>query len=106
MAPRKKGRTVGIGSVNKVARADENFVILFETGPGDFSDASSNGFLTCRLDSQEDLLDMMAVGYPTLQRALEARRATLGMQHRNPESTDRESPEPSVTANYFENVLP
>ncbi|KAF3484812.1 hypothetical protein F2Q69_00053586 [Brassica cretica] len=49
---------------------------------------------------------MMAVGYPTLQRALEARRAALGMQHRDPELTDRESPEPSATANYFENVLP
>ncbi|KAL0806566.1 hypothetical protein Bca101_099058 [Brassica carinata] len=32
-----------------------------------------------RLDSLEGLLDVMAVGNPTLQRALAERRAALGM---------------------------
>lgn len=53
-----------------------------------------------RLDSLGDLLDLMALENPTFQRVLEARRAALKMQQRNPESTDRESQEPSATANY------
>ncbi|KAG2274584.1 hypothetical protein Bca52824_057139 [Brassica carinata] len=37
-----------------------------------------------RLDSLEGLLDVMAVGNPTLQRALAERRAALGMSQRIP----------------------
>ncbi|KAG2329251.1 hypothetical protein Bca52824_000431 [Brassica carinata] len=40
-----------------------------------------------RLDSLEDLLDIMAVGNPVLQRALDARRAALRMQQPPPEPT-------------------
>ena len=58
-----------------------------------------------RLDFFEDQLDVMAVGNPTLQRALEQRRLALGMQQRNPESTDRHSSDLSATSNYFEDVL-
>ncbi|KAL0806560.1 hypothetical protein Bca101_099052 [Brassica carinata] len=44
-----------------------------------------------RLDSLEGLLDVMAVGNPTLQRALAERRAALGMSQpdRARTSTDR-----------------
>ncbi|KAG2276905.1 hypothetical protein Bca52824_059460 [Brassica carinata] len=40
-----------------------------------------------RLDSLEGLLDVMAVGNPTLQRALAERRAALGMSQPDPGRT-------------------
>ncbi|KAG2335177.1 hypothetical protein Bca52824_006357 [Brassica carinata] len=48
-----------------------------------------------RLDSLEDLLDVMAVGNPVMQRALDARRAALGMQQPPPESTGGDSGDPT-----------
>ncbi|KAG2288416.1 hypothetical protein Bca52824_048020 [Brassica carinata] len=51
-----------------------------------------------RLDSLEGLLDVMAVGNPTLQRALAERRAALGMSGiERGASTD-----PNPSANYFD----
>ncbi|WZZ89064.1 hypothetical protein YC2023_117643 [Brassica napus] len=38
-----------------------------------------------RLDSLEDLLDVMAVGNPVMQRMLSERRAALGMPPRDPQ---------------------
>ncbi|KAL0651407.1 hypothetical protein Bca4012_094098 [Brassica carinata] len=40
-----------------------------------------------RFDSLEGLLDVMAVGNPTLQRALAERRAALGMSQPDPGRT-------------------
>ncbi|KAG2266482.1 hypothetical protein Bca52824_073561 [Brassica carinata] len=40
------------------------------------------------LDSLEDLLDVMAVENPTMQRALNKRGPALGMPIRNPEDAD------------------
>ncbi|KAG2304376.1 hypothetical protein Bca52824_033027 [Brassica carinata] len=55
-----------------------------------------------RLDSLEDLLDVMAVGNPVLQRALDARRAALGMQQPPPEPTgDDASQDPTPAHDYF-----
>ncbi|KAG2290698.1 hypothetical protein Bca52824_050302, partial [Brassica carinata] len=56
-----------------------------------------------RLDSLEDLLDVMAVGNPTLQRMLSERRAALGLPVR-----DRRVRSKPLTAeqptDYFENM--
>nr|VDD22964.1 unnamed protein product [Brassica oleracea] len=41
-----------------------------------------------RLDSLEDLLDVMAVGNPVMQRMLSERRAALGMPPRDPQESD------------------
>nr|VDD09181.1 unnamed protein product [Brassica oleracea] len=41
-----------------------------------------------RLDSLEDLLDVMAVENPVMQRMLSERRAALGMRPRNPQESD------------------
>ncbi|KAJ4885186.1 Uncharacterized protein Rs2_35279 [Raphanus sativus] len=81
VAPRKKGRTVGIGSVNEVARATSSY---------SSRRAQETSQMQARLDTQqerldslENLLDIMAMGNPTMQRALGARREALGMQQRN-----------------------
>ncbi|KAJ4870698.1 hypothetical protein Rs2_47697 [Raphanus sativus] len=81
-----KGRTVGIGSVNEVARATSSY---------SSRRAQETSQMPARLDTQqkrldslENLLDIMAMGNPTMQRALAARQEALGMQQRDPESTD------------------
>ncbi|KAG2283275.1 hypothetical protein Bca52824_054495 [Brassica carinata] len=57
-----------------------------------------------RLDSFEDLLDVMAVGNPTVQRALNERRAALGMPIRNPEDADLDRSQPSTATDYLDNM--
>ncbi|KAG2328647.1 hypothetical protein Bca52824_011375 [Brassica carinata] len=54
-----------------------------------------------RLDSREDLLDVMAVGNPVLPRVLDARRAALGMQQPPPEPTGEDSQDPTPAHDYF-----
>ncbi|KAG2244378.1 hypothetical protein Bca52824_093789 [Brassica carinata] len=49
----------------------------------------------------EDLLGVMAVGNPVMQRALDARRAALGMQQPPPESTGGDSGDPTPAHDYF-----
>ncbi|KAL0754942.1 hypothetical protein Bca101_092610 [Brassica carinata] len=49
-----------------------------------------------RFDSLEGLLDVMAVGNPTLQRALAERRAALGMSQPDPGRTST-NPNPQPT---------
>ncbi|KAG2312193.1 hypothetical protein Bca52824_023750 [Brassica carinata] len=53
-----------------------------------------------RLDSLKSFLDVMAVGNPTMQRALADRRAALGMQQPDPEAGT--SSDPNASANYFD----
>ncbi|XP_018448893.2 uncharacterized protein LOC108820449 [Raphanus sativus] len=86
VAPRKKDRMVGIGSVNEVARATSSY---------SSRRAQETSQMQARLDTQQkrldslkNLLDIMAMGNPTMKRALAARREALGMQQRDPESTD------------------
>ncbi|WZZ50184.1 hypothetical protein YC2023_050291 [Brassica napus] len=57
-----------------------------------------------RLDSLEDLLDVMAVGNPVMQRMLSERRAALGMPVRDPQESDPTRKQPSNPTNYFENM--
>ncbi|KAL0789057.1 hypothetical protein Bca101_005303 [Brassica carinata] len=57
-----------------------------------------------RLDSLEDLLDVMAVENPTMQRMLSERRAALGLPVRDPEESDPNRQQPSNPTDYFENM--
>ena len=102
MAPRKKGRTVGIGSVNEVAMATSSCASRWD---------EENSQMRARMDSQqdhldslEDLLDVMAMGNLTMQRALNERRAALGMPIRNPEDADPDRSQPSTATDYFDNM--
>ena len=62
MAPKKKAQTVGIGSVNEVARATSSYSSRrdHETSRMQARMDSQHD----RFDSLEDLLDVMAVGNP------------------------------------------
>lgn len=78
MAPRKKGRTVGICSVNEVARANLSY---FSRQDEETSRKQARmNAQQVHLDSLEDLLDFMAVGNPLMQKALNARQADFWMQ--------------------------
>ncbi|KAG2250054.1 hypothetical protein Bca52824_089682 [Brassica carinata] len=58
-----------------------------------------------RLDSLEDLLDVMAVENPVMQRMLSERRAALGMPPQDPQESDPTRPtNESNPTNYFENM--
>ncbi|KAL0687389.1 hypothetical protein Bca4012_087066 [Brassica carinata] len=57
-----------------------------------------------RLDSLEDLLDVMAVENPVMQRMLSERRAALGMPPQDPQESDPTRQQPSNPTNYFENM--
>uniref|UniRef100_A0A0D3AS61 Uncharacterized protein n=1 Tax=Brassica oleracea var. oleracea TaxID=109376 RepID=A0A0D3AS61_BRAOL len=81
VAPKKKGRAVGIGYTSQMkARMDSQQV---------------------RLDSLEDLLD---VGNPVMQRMLSERRAALGMPPRDPQESDPTRQQPSNPTDYFEDM--
>ncbi|WZZ79850.1 hypothetical protein YC2023_100422 [Brassica napus] len=58
-----------------------------------------------RLHSLEDLLDVMAVGNPVMQRMLSERRAALGMPPRDPQESDPTRQQPSNPTNYFDNII-
>ncbi|WZZ77404.1 hypothetical protein YC2023_097976 [Brassica napus] len=62
-------------------------------------------FQQVRLDSLEDLLDVMAVGNPVMQRMLSERRAALGMPPRDPQESDPTRQQPSNPTNYFDNII-
>ncbi|KAL0837448.1 hypothetical protein Bca101_089338 [Brassica carinata] len=98
VAPRKKGRTIGIGSVNEVARATSSYYSIRDQD-NDRMQARMDTQQQ-RLDSLEGLLDVMAAGNPTLQRALAERRAALGMSQPDPEAGTSTDPNPS--AHYFD----
>ncbi|KAG2275649.1 hypothetical protein Bca52824_058204 [Brassica carinata] len=57
-----------------------------------------------RLDSLEDLLDVMAVGNPVMQRMLSERRATLGLPVRDLQESDPTRQQPSNPTDYFEDM--
>uniref|UniRef100_A0A0D3ASG4 Uncharacterized protein n=1 Tax=Brassica oleracea var. oleracea TaxID=109376 RepID=A0A0D3ASG4_BRAOL len=102
VAPRKKGRIVDIGFVNEVALPTSSYA-----SRRDEENSQMRGRMDSqqdRLDSLEDPLDVMAVGNPTLQRALNERRAALGMPIRNPEDADPDRSQPSTATDYFDNM--
>uniref|UniRef100_A0A0D3EBX9 Uncharacterized protein n=1 Tax=Brassica oleracea var. oleracea TaxID=109376 RepID=A0A0D3EBX9_BRAOL len=77
MPPKKKGRIVGIGSVNEVAMATLSY-----TSRRDEETAQMKARMDSqqvRLNSLENLLDVKAVGNPVMQRMLSERRAALGL---------------------------
>ncbi|WZY69633.1 hypothetical protein YC2023_109900 [Brassica napus] len=57
-----------------------------------------------RLDSLEDLLDVMAVGNPVMQRMLSQRRAALGLPVRDPQESDPTRQQPSNPTDYFDDM--
>ncbi|WZY72373.1 hypothetical protein YC2023_004613 [Brassica napus] len=57
-----------------------------------------------RLDSLEDLLDVMAVGNPVMQRMLSERRAALGLPVRDPQESDPTRQQPSNPTDYFDDM--
>uniref|UniRef100_A0A0D3CJ94 Uncharacterized protein n=1 Tax=Brassica oleracea var. oleracea TaxID=109376 RepID=A0A0D3CJ94_BRAOL len=102
VAPKKKGRTAGIGSVNEVVRTTSSYTSRRD---------EENSHMKARIDSQhvrldslEDQLDVMAVENPTMQRILSERRAALGLPVWDPEGTDPNSQQPSNPTDYFENM--
>uniref|UniRef100_A0A0D3BYS7 Uncharacterized protein n=1 Tax=Brassica oleracea var. oleracea TaxID=109376 RepID=A0A0D3BYS7_BRAOL len=102
VAPRKKRRIVGIGSVNEVAKETSLYALRRD---------EENSQLRARMDSQQDrldslenLLDVMAVENPTMQRELNERRAALGMPIRNPEDADPDRSQPRTATDYFDNM--
>jgi len=94
---------VGIGYVNEVAtyasRWDEENSQMRARMERARMDSQQD-----RLDSLEDLVDVMVVGNPILQRALNERRAALGMPIRNPEDDDPDRSQPSTATDYFDNM--
>ncbi|KAF3572085.1 hypothetical protein F2Q69_00059234 [Brassica cretica] len=50
------------------------------------------------------MLDVMAVGNLTMQRALNERREALRMPIRNPEDADPDRSHPSTATDYFDNM--
>ncbi|KAL0755860.1 hypothetical protein Bca101_093528 [Brassica carinata] len=57
-----------------------------------------------RLDSLEDLLNVMAVRNSVMQRMLSDRRAALGLPVRDPQESDPIRQQPSNPTNYFEDM--
>ncbi|WZZ26409.1 hypothetical protein YC2023_009810 [Brassica napus] len=61
-----------------------------------------------RLDSLEDLLDVMAVGNPVMQRMLSERRAALGMPPRDLQESDptrQQRATPPTTSRICRNIF-
>ena len=102
MAPKKKGRIVGIGSVNEVARATSSYTSRWDEETAQMKARMDSQQV--RLDSLEDLLDVIAVGNPVMQRMLSERRAALGMPPRDPQESDPTRQQPSNPTNYFDNM--
>lgn len=109
VAPKKKGRIVGISSVNEVARTTSSYSSRRDEETAqmkaqmDSQKAQMDSQQVC-LDSLEDLLDVMAVGNPVMQRMLSERRAALGMPPRDSQESDPTRQQPSNPTNYFDNM--
>nr|VDD61573.1 unnamed protein product [Brassica oleracea] len=102
VVPKKKGQTVVIGSVNEVARATSSYTSRRDEEISQMKARMDSQQV--RLDSLEDLLDVMTVGNPTMQRMLSERRAALGLPVRDPEESDPNRQQPSNPTDYFEDM--
>ena len=102
MAPKKKGRIVGIGSVNEVERATSSYTSRQDEETSQMKARMDSQEV--RLDSLENLLYVIAMGNPLMQRMLSERRAALGMPPRDPQESDPTRQQPSNPTNYFDNM--
>ena len=102
MAPKKKGRIIGICSVNEVERATSSYTSRRDEETSQIKARMDSQQV--RLDSLEDLLDVMAVGNPTMQRMLSERRVALGLPSRNPEESDPNRQQQSNPTDYYDNM--
>uniref|UniRef100_A0A0D3A3K1 Uncharacterized protein n=1 Tax=Brassica oleracea var. oleracea TaxID=109376 RepID=A0A0D3A3K1_BRAOL len=102
VAPKKKGRIVGIGSVNEVERTTSSYTSRRDEKTSQMKARMDSQQV--RLDSLEDLLDVMAVENPTMQRMLSERRAALGLPSRNPEESNPNCQQQSNLTDYFDNM--
>ena len=93
---------MGIGSVNEVAKATSSYASRRDEENSQMRARMDSH--KDRLDSLENLLDVMAVGNPTMQQALNERRAALGMPIRNPKDADPDRSQPSTATDYFDNM--
>uniref|UniRef100_A0A0D2ZSV6 Uncharacterized protein n=1 Tax=Brassica oleracea var. oleracea TaxID=109376 RepID=A0A0D2ZSV6_BRAOL len=99
VAPKKKGRIVGICSVNEVAKTNSSYTSRRNEETAQMKARMDSQQV--RLDSLEDLLDVMAVGNPVMQIMLSERRAALGLPVRDPQESDPTRQQPSNTTDYF-----
>uniref|UniRef100_A0A0D3E4F3 Uncharacterized protein n=1 Tax=Brassica oleracea var. oleracea TaxID=109376 RepID=A0A0D3E4F3_BRAOL len=102
VALKKKGRTVGIGSVNEVVRTTSSYTSRRDEETSQIKARIDSQQV--RLDSLEDMLDVMAVENPTMQRMLSERRAAPGLPVRDPEESDPNRQQPCNPTNYFEDM--
>uniref|UniRef100_A0A0D3DBQ6 Uncharacterized protein n=1 Tax=Brassica oleracea var. oleracea TaxID=109376 RepID=A0A0D3DBQ6_BRAOL len=102
VAPKKKGRIVGIGSVNEVTRATSSYTSRRDEETSQMKARMDSQQV--RLDSLEDFPDVMAVGNPVMQRMLSERRAALGLPVRDPQESDPTRQQPSNPTDYFEDM--
>ncbi|WZZ27907.1 hypothetical protein YC2023_011308 [Brassica napus] len=65
---------------------------------------NAENFFSHLSDSLEDLLDVMAVGNPVMQRMLSERRAALGLPVRDPQESDPTCEQRSNPTDYFEDM--
>uniref|UniRef100_A0A0D2ZRT0 Uncharacterized protein n=1 Tax=Brassica oleracea var. oleracea TaxID=109376 RepID=A0A0D2ZRT0_BRAOL len=98
----EKGRIVDIGSVNEVERETSSYTSRRDEETSQMKARMDSQQV--RLDSLEDLLDVMAVGNPTMQRMLSERQPTLGLPSRNPEESDPNRQQQSNPTDYFDNM--
>uniref|UniRef100_A0A0D3A0R5 Uncharacterized protein n=1 Tax=Brassica oleracea var. oleracea TaxID=109376 RepID=A0A0D3A0R5_BRAOL len=100
--PKNKGRIVGIGSVNEIARETSSYTSRWAEDIAQMKARMDSQQV--RLDSLEDLLDVMVVENPVMQRMLSERRAALGLPVRDPQESDPTRQQPGNPTNYFEEM--
>uniref|UniRef100_A0A0D3DD77 Uncharacterized protein n=1 Tax=Brassica oleracea var. oleracea TaxID=109376 RepID=A0A0D3DD77_BRAOL len=102
VAPKKKGWIVGIGYVNEVARASSSYTSRRDEETSQMKARMDSQEV--RLDSLENLLYVIAMGNPLMQRMLSERRAAIRLPVRDPQESDPTRQQPSNPTNYFENM--
>ncbi|KAL1219705.1 putative transposase-like protein [Cardamine amara subsp. amara] len=103
VAPRKKGRILGMGSVHNVPIASSSYAPRAEEDPIQLRTQLEVSEQTMRekFDSLDSLFDILAVGNPQFAQALEARRASF----REPsQQTAEPAAKPAAEPNIFDSI--